>query len=674
MAATMAMADRRIVSRILHHLSFMTYIARQQSGPDEPVELREYRPTLVPSILVNKLWFEEGISIVWKQCPHLPAMKAMRMERRQYYASKVEQLFVSGPPTESDDNLAYVENLRWPNLKRLDMELDWKMYGKSLKGLLHPGLEHLGLSGEQTAGSTYLSEVALPTLIAPCTNLTSIYLGPDMIDPSDAVHSQVLINMLDSASSIKDIRIMNTAFFGKDSLFSRLISRPGLEVLECDLEPGLQLLPTISGIIAPSSSFASLKRLRTICYPEIALALAKHLRHIEELHLEVARLPVHEQQDSDRSVLDDLLAEFSSCPQLRSLQINVGELGVENPSSSSSSCPTISGSALIKLARGCPHLEALDLIASSSAIDGSNISSVQFNVFSRLAPNLTLLNVKFHPRTTLALETTALLSLGRHCPRLQVLRLKGALHLPSVHAATDEPPTSDIDVRTASTLEERSPTIPKIIVYEDETSDSVPLDIPGNTATLPQTPLFPNLIHLGLARPQSILYIYKSSYISSSSSSLASSTSDPTLEKDLVETWASHLLANFPCLEILEAWGDWTGEDVDSLKYILPLEEVLATTWEFLSGITQDLWETDEDGLNSASEYEDWSDDYAEGISLDSRSSGDDWDKASLINELPIQDLVLGNGYPEVYEEEPDGMLTPGRTETAEERTYFDSR
>lgn len=672
MAATMAMADRRIISLILHHLSNMTYIARQQCGPDEPVELREYRPTLIPPILVNKLWFEEGIPIVWKQCPHLPAMKTMSMERRQYYANKVEQLFVSGPPAESDENLAYVENLKWPNLKRLDMELDWMIFGKSLQGLLHLGLEHLGLSGEQIAGSAYLSDVALPTLLAPCTNLTSIYLGPNMIDPSDAVHSQVLSNMLDSAPSIKDIRIMNTAFFGKDSLFSRLISRSGLEVLEFDLEPGLQLLPILSDIVTPSSSFTSLKRLRTICYPEIALALAKHLRHVEELHLEVARLPDHEQQDSDKSILDDLLAELSSCSQLRSLQINVGELGAENPSLTS--CPAISGTALIRLARGCPHLEALDLIASSSAIDGSNISSVQFDVFCRLAPQLTLLNMKFHPRTTLALETTALSSLGRHCPRLQVLRLKGALHLPSVAAATDEPHTSDIDVTTASTLEDRSPTIPTIIVHEDETSESVQLGILGDTATPPQTPLFPNLIHLGLARPQSILYIYKSSYISSSSSSIASSINDPTIEKDLVETWASHLLGNFPSLEILEAWGDWTGEDVDSLKYILPLEEVLATTWEFLSGITQDLWETDEDAPNSASEYEDWSDDYAEGISFDSRSSGDDWDKASLINELPVQDLALGNGYPNVYEEEPDGMLTPGRTETAEERTYFDSR
>jgi hypothetical protein len=139
------------------------------------------------------------------------------------------------------------------------------------------------------------------------------------------------------------------------------------------------------------------------------------------------------------------------------------------------------------------------------------------------------------------------------------------------------------------------------------------------TGQIDRIPLFPYLTHLALARPQNALALtpdlsgvaYPESVDADLPSNvdvssvtippstvpeaiLPSSAFDPAHEEDLVRSWSHPLKTHFPALEILEAWGDWTGADNESLNYFLPIEEVLATTWEFLSGAEQDLWH-DED-------------------------------------------------------------------------------
>ncbi|KAL5472567.1 hypothetical protein PMIN07_000575 [Paraphaeosphaeria minitans] len=138
------------------------------------------------------------------------------------------------------------------------------------------------------------------------------------------------------------------------------------------------------------------------------------------------------------------------------------------------------------------------------------------------------------------------------------------------------------------------------------------------------------------------------------------------LEEDLVRSWARPLLAHFPRLEILEAWGDFSGEDNESLNYLLPTQEILASTWEFLSGIEQDLWEDDEDIFK---------DSFEEG---DSWHSLEDWEKASLINEFAfgedgpedVHEVYPDMGKLALRDEEPEGMITPGRN--VESDDYFE--
>ena len=661
-----------MVSLILHHLSDMKYKDRRQLGPDQPVEFLEFRPTLVPSILVNKLWAEEGTSILWKRYPHLPALRNMTKARRQWYANRVERLFVSEPVSDSED-LCFLDGLAWPKLKNLELEIDWKRHEKSLETILHAGLEHLEILGEQTGGSQYLAHTMLPALFSSCTNLQSICFSPGAIDPSDPMHNQELTDALESATTVMDIRIMNANFFGKDLLFGRLSQRPGLEALQIDLDPGLQLLPLLVKPNTLPALFPCLRRLHVVCYPEVALALPVHLICIEELHFDVARIPDQTFQDSDLNILDDLLGALSSCQALRILRINVGQLSVDFPSDLA--YPVLSGMTLVRLASGCPKLRDINLLASEpSAIDGSRISSLQFEAFCRKLPQLENISIKLHPQTAVDLESTAVQSLGRHCPLLEMVRLKIALQLPGLPMpkATASLGTAVVeDMSSTAARIESTSRPPSIAINGHQRGASLDLEYYPSSIIL-NRPFFPRLNHLAFARPQTVLSIASDTYTVSSTSQ-SSLDIDPSIEEGLVKLWALPLTAHFPQLDVLEAWSDWTGHDNESLNYFLPLEEALATTWEFLSGIEQDLWD---DGEEKDDHYDpDTREQTGESEghpSFDSLDSGDDWERASLVNEFYADDYVDDQELPEPYDDESDGMITPRRTaETAEEAYHL---
>ena len=647
MAATTAMMNRHIVSTILHHLSDMKYKDRRQRGPDQPVELLEFRPTLVPAILVNKLWADAGTSVLWKRYPHLPALKFMDMERRQYYANKVHQIFSLSPPPGHPETLDYLDNLEWSSLKSLELEVDFIGHGAKFLNMLHPGLEHFELSGMQSGGATYFADVVLPSLFAKPRNLKSIRFGPGVFPDDDSVHAGTMFEHLDNVQSINTIEVKSAGFMSIDSLFTRLSQRAGLEALEIDLEPGIFLLPQLEGPNALPSPFSSLKRLDIMCYPEIALSLIGHLSALEELQLDICRIPEQPVQDSDFTIFDDLFAQLSSnCPHLRFFKLSVGALAFDFPSVSS--FPRLTGSSLVTLAQHCPMLEVLNVFATEpSAIDGSGISSDEFDAFCKSLPQLQSLILKLLPSTASALAETALRSLGNHCHELNVLRLKIPFQLPYLPVSSLVPqilvsapgtPALELDNGLQS-----APHVCSLGVTEDSSRSLDDLS-PISDITKSVEALFPRLTHLALARPETVLAIADDSFTASSAS--YSEIVDPELEEELVRSWAHALLTHFPRLEILEAWGDWAGQDNESLNYFLPTEEILASTWEYLSGAEQDLWDDDEEGEEDGS----WP----------TYESGDDWDAASYLNEFTdVARPVLGPGE---VEDEPEGMLTPGRT------------
>ena len=643
MATALALADGRLVSLVLSHLSDMSYKDRRQNGPDQPVEFLEFRPTLLPSICVSKLWADAGASILWKRYPHLPALEHVSLERRKWYASKVERIYLLSPPQESGEDLSYLEQLDWPCLKSLELEGEWRAYDRILDHMLHPNLEHLEISARPSGCSTYVVKTLLPKLSATCKTLRSIHIGPDAINSNPSIHAQFMSGILDANPTVEDVSIMNAGFRGTDVLFRWLSQHPGLDALELDLDPGTQLLPFIQDPGLSANSFSSLRRLHIMCYPEIALALPALLSNVEKLSFDLARMPDHAPIDSDIAFLDHLLNALTWCRRLKSVKANIGLLSTSFPSSET--LPMIHGASLVAFAAACPDLTDLALLVSKpAAINASCISSTDFQRFCQLVPRLTQLDLELHPQTTIALEECALNLLGEHCPQLEVLRLKVALQLPSLTTIEDESMFAYGNVGQATTSTKTEP------VSNEHGAGYAEIKEATARISSPTTPLFPRLNHLALARPQTVLSVAANTYATSISSQ-SSSVTDPWLEEELVRSWAHSLLVHFPRLDILEAWGDWTGQDNDSANYFLPLEEPLASTWEFLSGVEQDLW--DDGQPHSADGPESWDDDFEQGVSV--RSSGD-WDRASLVNEYPGS---ADSGYLETCEEEPEDMVTP---------------
>jgi hypothetical protein len=569
--------------------------------------------------------------------------------------------------------LVHLEGLVWPKLKTLELEIDWKFHGKAVNTMLRTGLEHLELLGPQSGDSHFIAATMLPALFAPCTNLQSIHFGMEAINPEDPVHNEELSDLLNTVPSITKVRIMNASFFGKDTLFRGLSQRPGLEALEIDLDPGLQLLGCFSGPNALPSPFASLTRLHIMCYPEMALVLPPHLQLLEDVQFDIARIPNQPRQDYDMNILDDILGQLAAhCHELLSLRVNIGQLAVNFPSDSSH--PFLSGVALVRLATGCPKLQDINLLASEpAAIDASLISNLQFEAFCRRLPQLLSLSLKLCPQSAIDLEPTVLESLGSNCPKLQTLRLKSSLQLPNLqmprgtssthhhNASLQDSPELDIAARP-----------PSITLNGQQQGVSVDVEYPSSSKLIDR-PFFPHLTHLAFARPQSILSIAASadSYTVSSTSS---QSIDPLVEESLVRSWAQPLAAQFPRLEILEAWGDWMGQDNESLNYFLPREELLASTWEFLSGVEQDLWEDDgeaeHENMREEEEEGNWITHRIERLSIDSRASGD-WELASLVNEFPVEEDEYDRTYLDTYDEEPEGMVTPVVKLDDEEGAYF---
>ncbi|KAJ4309342.1 hypothetical protein N0V94_008978 [Neodidymelliopsis sp. IMI 364377] len=620
MALAAATANREIVSLVLHHLADISEKHRHQRSLEHAVELLELRCPLLSSVLVNSLWADAGTSVIWKDSPDVSALRSMQPDRRQLYANKIERLQLSDQSDESEDEFDYLKDLQWPNLKSLGLDLDWQSFQHNLRGMLHPGLENLTVSGSQSGGSAYITQVTLPALLGPCQKLKSCHFGPNTFSPQDPIHANVLAYHFDCLPDLEEVDVLMTSVVGKDLLFGHLSKRSGLKSFAIDLDPGLRLLPLFSGPGQLRTSFPSLERLQIVCDPEIALALPAHLFALKELRLAVERQPSEHIRLSDLSILDDVVTSLLVCPNLELLEVNIGNLAIGFPTAQLNL--SISGTALIKLANSCPNLRNIDLAAlDPSAIDGSGISSTHFEDFCKGLPNLEELSLKLHASTATILQTTALPSLARHCPKLEVLRMGIPLLLPNLPLYGGVPQTTNVtDILTPpQSKEDKRPDSHQAMSSTIRMIASI--DTPAASPPTAPVSLFSKMTNLSFARPETLLS-------KGISITLAA-------EEDLIHAWAQSLFTHFPRLEQLDAWGDATGRDSRTMAYVLPMEDVLETTWEFLSGVEQTLWqgeEEEEDGdMFSPASFS--QDAYVLSPGPFNNPVVSDWEMASVMNE-----------------------------------------
>ncbi|KAF2259181.1 hypothetical protein CC78DRAFT_537291 [Lojkania enalia] len=618
MAAAQALAIPHLVSDVLYYLSEQKYKERRQNGRDQPVQLMEYRPNLIPCILVNRLWADKGTSIIWKNYPHLAALRFMDPSREQYYANKVQKVFLMNPTNPCSEALDSFDHLAWPNLRSLELDVDFHRHGARFRSMLQPRLEHLELSGNQSGGQKYFINVTLPALFNACPDLRSVRFGTTFI--FETVHASALIPHFDSLLNLKIVEIKWAKFQGSDSVFTHLSQRPGLEAIEIELDPGLNLLPFLEKPYDKISLFPSLKRLLIVCYAEVALSLLPHLHALEELHIVISRM-IPETIEHDELVLEDLIARLPSCTNLRSLKAGIDSSRPNFPGEMTF-LPRLSGETLVRLALKCPKIEEVGFWGTDAiAIDGSNTTAEQFDAFCASVPLLKVLDLKYIGFTVTALEQTALQSLGRHCPNIETIRLKFPCKLPSLPVSSTVPQIIIDSTYTPTKYHDEKQ-------HHDEGSETPRTSDVDSLKDVEIAPLFPHLKHLAISRPQTVLAL---PHRNDSDDDNSLVIVDPELEEDIVRTWARPMLTHFPNLEILEAWGDWTSYHDESLNYFLPMRELLASTWEFLSGIEQDLWSDDEE--TEASDEPEGIE--GAGIRNEFQSgSSTDWDTASYLESL----------------------------------------
>ncbi|KAF2204567.1 hypothetical protein GQ43DRAFT_364277 [Delitschia confertaspora ATCC 74209] len=618
MATTRVFGDRALVSAIFHELSDMKFKIRQQPGPHLPVEFLEFKPTLIPYILVNHLWADEGTSILWANHPNLAALANMTRQRKQYYANKVQKIFLSSPQIGHSANFHHLRGLSWPLLRSLALSVDFARHFDDILGLLLSQVECLRISGIQSKGSQHFQDSVLPELFSRCPNLKSIRLEVLFPDDQDSFNVNSLVPYL--SPKLKQLEIASPQFVEREDFFRYLCKKPGLESLEINLPPGLGLMPTVdlqSTYFPKSFFFQSLKELTLTAYPEIASALLFRLESLVVLKLLISRIPEQAAEDSDFEILEDLLVQRCHTPQLRQLEIALDTVATNFPSQTS--LPLVTGAGLIQLATACPNLTNLILfVTGPSGINGSRISSQEFNLFCRKLPALKELSLKFNPITVSALQSSALHSLGKYCPKIEVLRLKMTCDLTSL-PIPNTIPLGLVEGRltTERHLRVGHPNITNSDHFDQEDghstsrpSQSTSQDT-SSDAHHERRPLFPCLTKLAIARPYT--FLAPAEEVAFWPTDVEDDVSTPTqaapqrcldpppinrdteLDETLVRSYAHPLLIHFPSIEVLEAWGDWAGADQESLKYFLPLEGLLETIWDFLSGIEQDVWEDEEE-------------------------------------------------------------------------------
>lgn len=606
MAVSRVLADRALVHQILRALSDMRISVRLQSGPEEPVQFQKFPPTLVPSILVNHLWADEGTSILWANYPFTGALLDMDPDRRQYYADKVQKMYLWGMPA----GYPYLrpqefKDLRWPELRTLELKIDDLAHHLgNLRNMLHAKLEDIEIAGLQTDGGEHFSVHVLPFIFKCCPSLKSICLKLSFPEADDVLSANVLISHL--PPTLKQISLPSVHFVDKDVFFWDLAQKPGLEHIDIDLPPGLspQSSAYLKQLHGPDHTlFKDLNSLFLVAYPEFSTPLSSQLQSLQVLELAIARIPENEARVCDYNIFEDLFAALRPSQFLRRLSVLHDIVAIDFPSETS--LPNISGAGLVQLGISCPKLTDLELATRpvSSGINASHISSTDFDLFCENLSGLKTLSLQFHPLTTAELSKTALQSVGKHCREIEVLQLRIALDLPSLPVPDSIPWV--LLGRQGPAEAEEMPDISDLSLGEGDTFGR---------------PLFPRLSHLALARPDTFLglperevgwppeledeAVTPTSLESARSSLAAAAIADLDREETLVLFWAHPLLIHFPSIEVLEAWGNWSGDDLERLKYFLPREGLMATTWDFLTGKEQDLCDVDPDEIEGLAEWE----------------------------------------------------------------------
>ncbi|GAD95381.1 hypothetical protein AOR_1_874074 [Paecilomyces variotii No. 5] len=344
-------------------------------------------PSLFAAIQVNKTWFLNGITILWKKAD-TDALAKVSEERRQIYASCIHKLTFNGPGDE--EYYMSFQDLVFTNLREVSIDSYRPKTGHqpNLLPLLPPTLEKFSFYGGE------LGLEVLDHLQTNCRRLQSILID----SPGPDVTPTAFLNFLRRSSTLEYFTfVVGMQHLLPPETISHLFSRKGLKRLEMSVAINTELLDQIMATVeAPLSMIERLIVPTTAPAIPAMITLLEQRRSLRELSLSI----------DGSSDIPSSLSRLTSLEKLELVFRQTAEL-------SSEGLLSLKNLTLLRKLSIGPDPISSD---SGPVVRALNWTDADFEVVISHMPRLEHLELLVQCRLSVA----ALASLGHHCRSLEI--------------------------------------------------------------------------------------------------------------------------------------------------------------------------------------------------------------------------------------------------------------
>ncbi|KAI1979259.1 hypothetical protein LOZ53_006340 [Ophidiomyces ophidiicola] len=343
--------------------------------------------SLLSALLVNRTWFECGVTIAWKNAT-LASLAAASEENRPIYASSIRHI---GCNTSFQASLqAKVKDLEFTNLRSFSIETyrllqDEDLY---LEQYIRPTLESIHLYGSGL-GSKFFTAVQLR-----CRRLRELTLD----SPGHELTSEHFLEFLRGCSALSQLSLLyGIENIVSDDVVVHLASRDNLRTLSLGPVIDARLMERI--VVDVSNPFQHTTDLRLSLTSTALHLITPHLSSLTVLELTV--------KDNEHSALEHV----TSLLNLQRLTINYAMN------------TNLSSAELLSL-KHLTNLEAITLNGMQHEMNTFNLDCFQFtdSEFETLLSSLPRLS-RLNFGVQCMLTSTALKTVAKYCPRIDTLQI-----------------------------------------------------------------------------------------------------------------------------------------------------------------------------------------------------------------------------------------------------------
>ncbi|KAF2754634.1 hypothetical protein EJ05DRAFT_504160 [Pseudovirgaria hyperparasitica] len=419
-AVDQALGQRVILSNILLQLTGLELVLLKPAKANK--DMIRGSPSLLPCLLVNKLWADEATRLLWSHRAKLESLLKIDVTRRQYYASNVrsiEALSSTGIQSHQDTvSLDSLNSLDWPCLKEFTMHIsanarssdfqdfhpfqDRILRVKAIKVNDEPELELNNTVRMSAAGNKPSGTQSLEVSESEATAAVSA---------SHRAHE--IIKFLEDHPKINQVSIHCTILTRVPELVDYLAQKANLESLSILLdhcEPMRMFKP---------GSFPALKSLEYAGRLDTLTNLVPLLNSLQSLRLTaMGNLGI----SIDQTAMDNFLYCLCSLGQLQTLRLQTKIWGLL-----SSTQLVLKAPLLALFAQACQNLRILDIDVGNGP-DASSVTDEDMGQIARALPRLEQFHLPMKPWLS-KLTYQGMRLLGQHCRRLESLHLGANISL-----------------------------------------------------------------------------------------------------------------------------------------------------------------------------------------------------------------------------------------------------